>query len=87
MAINRLSNKTSLYFQQHAKNTVDLSCRERECLEKVKKSNLLNLYNYILLITSSNVGSCKSKAIYKENVTERGAIVSYYNIYSFIAHL
>ena len=47
MAINRLSNKTSLYFQQHAKNTVDLSCRERECLEKVKKSNLLSISHLI----------------------------------------
>ena len=47
MIINRLSNETSSHLQQHAKNTVDLSSWERECLEKVKKSNLLSISHLI----------------------------------------
>ena len=47
MTINRLSNETSPHIQQHAKNTVDLSSWERECLEKFKKSNLLSINHLI----------------------------------------
>ena len=47
MIINRLSNETSPHIQQHAKNTVDLSSWERECLEKFKKSNLLSINHLI----------------------------------------
>lgn len=47
MIINRLSNETSLYLQQHAINTVDLGFWERESLEKVKESNLLSINHLI----------------------------------------
>ncbi|MDC3386197.1 thioredoxin domain-containing protein [Gammaproteobacteria bacterium] len=43
MIINRLSNETSPYLQQHTKSTVNLGFWERKSLEKVKESNLLSI--------------------------------------------
>ena len=47
MIINRLSNETSPYLQQHTKSTVNLGFWERKSLEKVKESNLLSISHLI----------------------------------------